>query len=1005
MKKLLINIPDIYQNRIKTSEDQDELWLEKITQFIRNAQSIITESPFFFPEYTKHTVEHINNVLDISVNLIPDKTLQKLNADAIAVLIMGIVSHDIGMFVKPDGLHYLLTQMSWQKNWKIYQNQIKHYSSTEIEKFFGNPKNFSIDDKLDIMQLPNEISYKTLNPWRTRLCGEFLRQLHPQLAQEIIDNGFPGTEQIDLFSNIEIDSRYRKLVGIIARSHGVNIDGLDAQLKLIDEERPEYPYGIPIYYLMAILRMADYFDAGEDRAPHAIIKMQHLESEVSYDEFKWNQVVKLGNDWGKKTYERVYVEIETENIDSRTFLKIEDWLKRLQYELDICWRQISINYSDEYQFTIRRIHSNIFQESTRKVIESRIVIDKAQLQASSEILEHLISPLYGGDVTYGVRELLQNALDACREKKAIEIERGNKKFEGEIWVEINSIDKKPYFSITDNGCGMTKDVILKYFLVAGSSYRDNVKWKEQFENQKIKRSGKFGIGVLASFLLGNRITVETKPVDEDTAYFFEVNKQNYDQINISRNIKIKNNHIAKNKSGTSIHIEIGQEIADKMVKKFNKGEAVYCGTVADWMQWYWLPLPMVKYIVNNKEYKNPYANKNSKQLYGLEKNGRWFHLKTKGEFDDIWWTHEANDKIWCNGIYITDENILGGYADYLTYKNDYVQDFNIKMPSIAVMDSRNAMDLNLSRDKIQSFPEIIQQSLFIENCKLALSLLMMLDFSQQNEFYIEFPFCIRQNSGNLDHLLYSSKGYNLPIRYVFKKIEAEKIWVLYKDGRWKNFPFEKLTGIVSLLHYGDHIDYGDEFRDGLFHAFYMGEGQGLRFDAVQIKMNYINDFCDVSPSVKINGIRTFSERIEDIADMVHEEEFYIRDNDIEEIFNLDMEKYFPYVKKIQDSSEDFIIAARKKSDINDPMMKDLKGYFEVACEYKVLAEDLSTNAAIDKLLDKYLEKEIWIPYDIKERKKMFPKFFDPNDDIYKYVELVGKNNGFYNVKEINNMDV
>ena len=62
------------------------------------------------------------------------------------------------------------------------------------------------------------------------------------------------------------------------------------------------------------------------------------------------------------------------------------------------------------------------------------------------------------------------------------------------------------FRIIDKGMGMTKDVILNYFLNVGASFRDDPIWREGFldneGNAKVLRSGRFGIGALTAFLLG-----------------------------------------------------------------------------------------------------------------------------------------------------------------------------------------------------------------------------------------------------------------------------------------------------------------------------------------------------------------------------------------------------------------------------------------------------------------------------------------------------------------------
>lgn len=1010
---ILIKIPQQYKERFSVLGDKGMLWYGRVLQFICNAQDYISQTPFFFPEYTKHTIEHINNVLDISEKLISAKTMQSLGADSFAILIMSIISHDIGMFVKPDGLAYLLEQneerddgeLSWRIEWEKYQVQLNHYSGKEIKRCFGDPANFAVNEAA-LTQLPDRIDASRLSPWEIRLCGEFLRKMHPRLAQEIIESGFPGYKQCDLFAAIDMDHEYRKLIGIAARSHGMDLNRTDSMLKIFDEEAPSQPCGIPIYYVMGILRMADYLDAGKDRAPHAITAMQHFESELSYDEFAWNRRICLGDDWGEKNYERLYIRVDTSSIDSRIFLKVEEWLKSLQRELDICWRQISLYYKDSYRFTVRRIDSNIFQQSTRKQLERNIVIEKAHLQAAPEILELLIAPLYGSDAKYGVRELLQNAIDACRERTEMECKRGNTSYQGNVCVELNAECEQSYFSIKDNGCGMDQEVILKYFLVAGSSYRNSPQWKEQFGSQDINRSGKFGIGVLAAFLLGNRIEVETRPLGKNESFFFEINNENYEQINIFRK-GAKKHLLRKKEFGTCIRIDMERELAKKMVAEFNNGKASSF-IEPYWTQWFWLPVPVVQYLINGQEWKNPYGCVDWKEAYGLQENGRWFELKERGAFDQVWWTPEESNCIWCNGIFITNDpdDGIGQYRKPLSFSQGGTHDFCLKVPALSVMDSKCTLDLNLSRNKVQNFPKEIRKALYIENCKLALSLLMLLDFSEQKELLPEFPFGIKRIPEKIENLLFCKEGYNVPICRVLRQISGERIWLLYRDRKWDEFDFDKLEDIVSLMHYGDHIDREEDIRDGLFNAFWVGYEKSIVFDSIYIKKNYINNFLDEKPSAKINRKRAFSKKIEETANDCYD--FKITDDIRPEYFEdldsyvayLNSGKVFPHISEVTVEKQDYLVAAKKKSAISGSRIKDLLRYCDVACGYQVLSADRNMIKEVEELLDEYIGDKIWIPYNIDDRKKFFPRFFDPKDDIYKYVMLASKQSGFYSVGDV-----
>ncbi len=91
----------IVPSRLK--DKLDEKWSVIFHQFLHNTEGIFSSSPYFFPEYTRHDILHINHVLKIMDRLIHNATMEKLTPAATGVLLMAAISHDIGMFLKPDG--------------------------------------------------------------------------------------------------------------------------------------------------------------------------------------------------------------------------------------------------------------------------------------------------------------------------------------------------------------------------------------------------------------------------------------------------------------------------------------------------------------------------------------------------------------------------------------------------------------------------------------------------------------------------------------------------------------------------------------------------------------------------------------------------------------------------------------------------------------------------------------------------------------------------------------
>ncbi|MEU7912167.1 HD domain-containing protein, partial [Microbispora bryophytorum] len=140
--------------------------------------------------------------------------------------------------------------------------------------------------------------------------------------------------------------------------------------------------------------------------------------------------------------------------------------------------------------------------------------------ADDRIQELLMGAQLYGDPALAVRELYQNALDACRYRQA----RGDylqatgarlAPWTGEI-VFTQGIDEqgRPYLDCTDNGIGMGIRELLSVFSHAGVRFTDlpefieeQAQWKEA--GVTLYPNSRFGIGVLSYFMLADDITVTT----------------------------------------------------------------------------------------------------------------------------------------------------------------------------------------------------------------------------------------------------------------------------------------------------------------------------------------------------------------------------------------------------------------------------------------------------------------------------------------------------------------
>lgn len=124
-----------------------------------------------------------------------------------------------------------------------------------------------------------------------------------------------------------------------------------------------------------------------------------------------------------------------------------------------------------------------------------------------------------GDKRLGLREIIQNSIDACMVRDEMNKKLGAKQeynYEPEILIVFDS--KNNQVIIRDNGTGMNDYIIQNYFLNIGASYYSSNDFKKK--NLEYSPSGYFGIGFLSAFMLSNDVYVRTAHWQEDKEYEF-----------------------------------------------------------------------------------------------------------------------------------------------------------------------------------------------------------------------------------------------------------------------------------------------------------------------------------------------------------------------------------------------------------------------------------------------------------------------------------------------------
>lgn len=526
------------------------------------SQWVLPGKPEFFPEYTDHGPQHLQSVLDTAAHLLNRSALDEMSGQDALVLVCAILLHDSALHLTTDGFERLtkgdwtpaaepfyceFDERSWPDLWSQFLSEAIRLPQSRLVRLVG-------DTPVD----PRDL-HRPLDKWDmpTRLlAGEFIRRHHARLAHEVAVFGVPGPELPQLELN-RLPMETRDLIGLVARSH--NLD-LRQAIDLLPRHGRRVWRSVHVPLLMSLLRVADVLQVDNTRVSTFRLQLSALRSPESRRHWALHEAVKEVR-YHEEDPECLFIDADPPN--ARTYLGLRETFRVIQLELDSCWAVLGEVYGQtkerEIGLRVRRVTHSLNERSLLEKL-NYFPVD-ARFRAQDAIVPLLAGPLYGNNPTIGVRELLQNSLDAVRElhdvlsdgpsAEASRIHNGENDAP-EISMLLDLTSDPPTFSIADRGIGMTPETVSSYFLSAGASFRSSWEWEtlhiEDSGQSRVPRIGRFGVGALAAFLLGDKICVRSRHYAQEGGVAFEATIE-CEHIELR-----KDNSLAS--SGTQIEIPI-----------------------------------------------------------------------------------------------------------------------------------------------------------------------------------------------------------------------------------------------------------------------------------------------------------------------------------------------------------------------------------------------------------------------------------------------------------------
>lgn len=498
---------------------------------------------------------------------------------------------------------------------------------------------------------------------------------------------------------------------------------------------------------------------------------------------------------------------------------------------------------------------------------------------SKRLLDLMINSIYTNKDIF-LRELISNASDALDKlyyrsltDKDVKVKRED------LCILLEKDDEKRTLTISDNGCGMTKEELENNLGTIAKS--GTLAFKENMsKEEKTNIIGQFGVGFYSAFMVSDKITVTSKSIDSDEAYTWE--SEGADGYTIKKAKKTDN--------GTKIILHIKEDTEENDYCKY-LDEYQIKGLVKKYSDYISFPIKMeITHHELKDEKKHEYEDK--KEIEVLNSMVPIWK-KNKSEVSDADYENFYMDKFndFDKPLKVISSSVEGmcsyksllfipSHAPYDYYTQDYEKGLSLYANGVLIMDrcadllpdyfsfvkgvvDSEDLSLNISREVLQESHNLKLIAKNIES-KIRKELEDMLKNDREN--YISF---FKTFGVQLKYGVYNNFGADkdkLKDLVMFYSAKEEKLVTLgeyvdnMKDGQEKIYyaagsSIKKIDAMPNVEQVKDHdfdilylTDYVDEFAitaiqeyEGKKFANVENEDLGLESDEEKEELKKVNE--------------------------------------------------------------------------------------------------------------------------------------------------------------------
>lgn len=455
-------------------------YVSVVQEIRRKAEVLARRTATAMPEYTDHTVLHMDRLWSVASQVLTESETRALTPSEAFLLAASFYIHDLGMALPgtPGGKGLVLRSPEFEAARRRFANIATAPEAEELA------------------------------------VREATRQLHAREAADLVNKPLPGLNEDYLISDPDFRDCWGHALGELSESHHWDLDQIERTLG--PRKAAPGPDGYPVdyAYVACLLGVVDFAHISRDRAP------------------RLERALRVGLPAESSTHWAAQANITGPLRDGDLLAysctkPIEDvdawWLfYDLASELDRQTRAVR-EYLDGRaisagRFSLQGVRGAETPRAFSQCVRLREGVVPIDIRVQPDSMERVVE-LLGGRRIYGrdrwapLRELIQNARDAVSLRTALENARGRVSAPGEISVSVEPDGERWALRVSDNGVGMTPYVIRKFLLGVGSDFWHSALFYRDFASALdagFRPIGKFGIGFLSVFMLGDRVEVTTE---------------------------------------------------------------------------------------------------------------------------------------------------------------------------------------------------------------------------------------------------------------------------------------------------------------------------------------------------------------------------------------------------------------------------------------------------------------------------------------------------------------